>query len=485
MKFINNMLHILMLFILLGASSCGDGGSELADSGGIGGTGVISSGTVTDIGSVWVNGVRFDTNDAEVYIGDAFQGSGDQTIVDHLDQGRVVRVIGRLNSDGSGNAEAVYYTPLILGPINAIQVIDDDTTMLSILGQSIIVDNRTFLKDLSIDALTLENLVEVSGFFNDNSKIQGTFLIKHADAVTPDAVFRITGPLSGLDPANRTFLVNLQIINYNQAYIDNLMPSGIENGMLVSVSGQLEDNGTVFNAAAISEYGRLGDIETERIEIEGVVGTALQQNQFNMEGYLVEVPPATEFVGGANDDLLTGVRVEVEGDYSTGTLLATKINFGQIFRAESDLAGKDPADGTLTLVGLDGLIFKTNTLTRFSGHADSFDQLNAGDHLVIKGWPIDNQTVTTTQIIGRPAVQDKIILRGIVSLINNPTISINNVEINTDLVPADGFFAADGMPVSRAMFFNQVQQDDWVEIRGELTTGNSVVWNSITLVQAE
>jgi hypothetical protein len=98
---------------------------------------------------------------------------------------------------------------------------------------------------------------------------------------------------------------------------------------------------------------------------------------------------------------------------------------------------------------------------------------------------MDDQTIRATQIIKRPAVQDKVVLRGIITLINNPTILISNVAINTDEVPEGGFFEADDTPLSREKFFNQIQQGDWVEIRGELPAGNSVVWNSITLVRTE
>ena len=485
MKSTTHMLCLLILLIILGVASCGGGGSELAGGGGIGGTGVVSSGVVTEFGSVWVNGTRFDTRDAELYFDDAFLGSGDQAVRDNLDIGRVVRVSGRLYPDGSAIAESVWYSTLLSGPIEAIETIDADTMVFVVLGQRIIVDRRTVLKDLSLDDLTLENLVEVSGFFNGNGEIEGTFYAKQADGVSPDAIFRITGPVSQLDAVNRTFYINARIIDYSQVPTDSPTLPVMEDGMLVAVTGRPEDSGTVFYADTLSEYQRLGDIQTEHIEIEGVIGSVLPQNQFYVEGYLVEATPDTNFSGGKMDDLLNGVSVEVKGRYSAGTLIAEKIKFGQIFRVESDLAGKDSAESTLTLVALDGLTINTNVLTRFSGQAHGFEQLNPGDHLVIKGWPMDDQTISATQIIKRPAVQDKVVLRGIITLINNPTILISNVAINTDEVPEGGFFEADDTPLSREKFFNQIQQGDWVEIRGELPAGNSVVWNSITLVRTE
>lgn len=482
------MLHLLLLFIFLASSSCGGGGgggNDYADGGGIGGTGVVSSGSITDIGSIWVNGVRFDTGDADVYVDDEFQGSGDQTVVENLDPGRVVRVNGRLDPDGNGTAEEVHYTSQVWGPIDAIQAVDQATRILTVLGQGIIVDSRTILEDVTIDGLALGNLVEVSGFWDDQSDIQATFLIKHADAAPPGSVFKITGPVSGLNPNNETFSINSQDIDYSQADMDSLPPPGIENELYVSVSGKLAGNGVVFEADVVMAYSRLGDDDAENIEIEGLVGTVIQPDRFTMEGFLVEVTPATEFVGGDSEDILSGVRLEVEGNYSTGVLLAEKIAFNQMFRAESDLAVKNP-DGTLAMVGLSGLTFQTNAVTKFSGLAANINQVNVGDHLVIKGWPIDDQTVAAGQILKLPAVQNKIVLRGIVTSINEPTIVINNVPVNTILIPDDGFYLADEVPAAdRAEFFGQVQEDDWVEIRGELGPGNSVVWDSIGLVHPE
>ncbi|BBO71965.1 hypothetical protein DSCA_58950 [Desulfosarcina alkanivorans] len=475
-----NMLHLTVLFFLLTAASCG-GGGEIADGGGIGGTGVVSTGSVTAIGSVWVNGVRFDTSEAGVYVGDRFQGSGDQAVIDNLDPGRVVRVIGRLTPDGNGNADRVYYDPLLVGPVQAIDTIDDSTLVLTILGQRVIVDDRTVLNNLSIDALTTENLAEVSGFFNEVNQIQATFLLHLADAAAPGVIFTITGPVSTLNPVNRTFQINDQEIDYRQVENGQGLPSGMADGSMVTVTGQMADNGAVFIAIAIGNYGRLGEIETDYMEIESIISAALDQNRFQLEGIPVEISPATEFAGGDSEDLLAGVGLEVEGNYSAGVVFAEKIAFNQVFRAESHLAEKDPSGNTLTLAGLDGLTLQVNALTRYSGSTDSFQQLNAGDHLVIKGWPTDHRTITATRIFGLPEVQNKIFLRGSVTSINDPVLTINGVAIDTDEIPDDGFFAADEMSVTKEVFFARLQENDPVAVRGELLAGNSVVWETITM----
>ena len=89
----------LMAVLLVGMAACG-GGTQLAG-GGIGGTG-ISQGSITAFGSVWVNGVEFDTTNA------AISRDGSTVAQDDLHIGMVVTIDGSINSDGvSGTGTSV------------------------------------------------------------------------------------------------------------------------------------------------------------------------------------------------------------------------------------------------------------------------------------------------------------------------------------------------------------------------------------------
>ena len=99
--------------------------------GGIGGTGIISSGTVSAHGSIFVNGIRFETDEAEIII------DGRVAREDELGLGMVVLVTGTINEDGvTGVAQRVVYDEEVQGPINAITTgADGDTLLLDVLGQ--------------------------------------------------------------------------------------------------------------------------------------------------------------------------------------------------------------------------------------------------------------------------------------------------------------------------------------------------------------
>ena len=86
-------LFIVSMLVTITLISCGGGNTTVAE-GGIGGTG-ISMGAVTGFGSIYVNGVKYDTTNTR------FTSNGSiETDQSHLSKGMVVVVRGDINSDG-------------------------------------------------------------------------------------------------------------------------------------------------------------------------------------------------------------------------------------------------------------------------------------------------------------------------------------------------------------------------------------------------
>jgi hypothetical protein len=485
MRILDRVFYILIALFILAGLSCGGGGGLVAG-GGIGGTGVTSVGEVTAFGSVWVNGVEYDTGHADVYVDNSYLGRGDQAILQNMDVGRIVVVRGQLHGSGSGTAEEVYYTSAVRGPIDAVETIDIYTIRLTVLGQTIIVDDRTRLKGVDADDLAEGNFVDVSGLFDSTGTILAVFLEKTADVAPAGAEYTVTGPVSNLNTAAMTFSINSLAVDYGQGNLSGFNSSGIENGMFVSISGRIEAGGTVFIADTVSPYLSLDEASGEEIEMEGLVGAAISANRFPLNGYMVAIDSNTEFVDGTVEEILPGIRIEVEGVFDSGAIVAEKIKFSALFRAESDLFQKNDVDLTLVLAGLAQITVRTNELTHYIGLAagTGFDALAPGDHLVIKGHLVEDQIVTASQIIGLPA-KDKVFLRGTLTDISDPVLSINGVAVDTDTLPTDGFYRDDETVVSREEFFNLVQIGNWVEVKGQLLAGGSVEWQSITLVQTQ
>ena len=479
--------HYPLFFLFLAAvvllTACSDEGGT--DSGGIGGSGIISTGAVTEIGSVRVNGRRFDTVDAQVYVDGIYVGSGDQIVEQWIAPGQIVRVDGRTTDNGN-SAQRVTYTPLIYGPVQEIEIIDSATLRIKVLEQSIIIDRNTRLKNIAVDTAAIGNAIEVSGYLDDAGGIQATFAKRLFDAAPLETVFTLTGAVSSLNLQTRTFLINNQAVDFNN--VDIADTEDLAEGQVVTATGSLDAYSSVLTADTLTAFQRLDAIEADQVEIEGIIKTNLLDNGFILDDQPVRLAENTQFLGGDADDLLSGAMVEVDGSYANGVLNTSKIKFGQIFKAESDLAEiLDEAAQTFSLDGLEGLTIQTNQLTRYQGQlsSDGFEGLEPGRHLVITGRHVEDRQVWASRIIGLPDNKDQALLRGMVQSIDNNRLTISGVVVDTDTIPSDGFFLNDDEPVTQETFMDETMTGQWITAHGQLLDDQSIAWNKLVLTVTE
>ena len=476
--FIQYSQLILTLCIISGFLSCSPQDNTYAG-GGIGGTGVISTGTVTEIGSIWVNEIEYDTENADIYINDELIGNGNQAVIDNLNPGHVVVVNGKKNKDNTGQADSVFYASTLLGPIDDIDIIDDNNRIFHILGQEVLISGETVIIG-SIDDYSIGNLVEISGYIDDVQNIQASYISKKSDITLPTDLLRVTGIINGLDENDKTFKINDLSVDYASAELAGNLRDNMEDGLWVHVSGYLEDGNPDFMADKVRPFNRLEEHDGLEIEIEGIISSDLLDNTFGLDGYLVEITGATKFIGGSTEELLAGARVEVEGTFSADILMADTIKFKTTFTAESNLASKD--GNILRLSGLDELTVYVNDATKYNGLNKSFDELAAGDHITVRGWITSEDILMATMVTSTAVGNNKVYLQGQISDISDPenTITIHTVEIDTDLIPSDGFFNEDETPISQATFLDIVAVGDTATAKGDLII-DSVSWSTLTL----
>ncbi len=104
--------------IALTLVACGGSDTDVA---GIGGSGYISSGSITGFGSVYVNGVKFETDSA------TFDVDGTSGTQDDLAIGMVVKVNGSINADGvTGTASSISFDDELQGPVSGPIIYDAD-----------------------------------------------------------------------------------------------------------------------------------------------------------------------------------------------------------------------------------------------------------------------------------------------------------------------------------------------------------------------
>jgi len=199
---------------ILGLSACGGGG-------GSGGsatvpvstnepTPVTATGVITGFGSVYVNGVRYDTSSAEV----EFEDDSRTKTEDDLRLGMKVVVEGT-RSGSARTADRIHYDRDLKGPVDSIapDPVDPSIGSLLLLGQTVLVDTNTVFDDLgdanldgSIDLRDLAPapepvIVEISGFATADGFLATR--IERAEATEDDSDDdgEVKGVVTALDEA--------------------------------------------------------------------------------------------------------------------------------------------------------------------------------------------------------------------------------------------------------------------------------------------
>jgi hypothetical protein len=321
----------LLALLLLGFGGCsgGSGGSDSAG-GGIGGSGV-SVGAVTAIGSVVVNGVEFDTTNADVVIGGNIMGVGDQAVSQHLRVGMVVVVDGTVhNDDVTGTASTVYFDANVLGPVESI---DHALGQIVVLGQVVVIDADTkFEGNWSLGDINPGDRVEVSGLvtvlLNGEEAIHATYV--DVEKTAPSTQVEVKGVVRNLDTfAPQTFKIGNLMVNYQDADTTDLPNGKPRNALLVRVTGTADvgPSGEFLNATKVEVAREAKVANAARMDVEGFVTDFTSSSQFSVGYQQVLTDDKTTVHGGGPANIAPGVKLEVKGKLENHILTARKITF--------------------------------------------------------------------------------------------------------------------------------------------------------------
>src|SRR5712691_10476130 len=134
-------------------------------------TAIVSSGPITSFGSVILNGIEFDTTQADIRVEDQSVREDDLRI------GIRVTVEGVRDSNGVARATRVVFRKNVEGLIDRLDVVNNT---LVALGQTVLVDGLTVMEDraqsssIALSALAVGQFVDVSGLIDANGTILAT-----------------------------------------------------------------------------------------------------------------------------------------------------------------------------------------------------------------------------------------------------------------------------------------------------------------------
>ena len=324
--------HVLLLTVLL--ASCGGSGPMTADSGGIGGSGIISQGEIAGFGSILVNGTEFDTRNAVIVVQGEEKGVGDRVALQNLNIGKVVTVQGSAG-DGPVNAVAsrVTYTQNVRGPVEQVRDRGKGSRELMVLGQIVKVDGRTKFEGTLFDALTRNDVIEVSGFVDQTGALRATFVEK-VGAFLPGVRVTVVGVVKNLNTALKIFNINDLTVDYGAAETGALSGGVPQNGLEIAAEGVLDAAGGRMSATELEPKAALSEDDADEVELAGIVTAFKSAFEFTVASQPVETDAETLFVGGRPEDVRPGVRLEVEGELFGSVLVAAEVEFWHPNRIE-------------------------------------------------------------------------------------------------------------------------------------------------------
>jgi len=369
---------VLALYSALLSISCGVSGIG----GGIGGSGIISVGTIAAFGSIVVNGAEFDTSNAVIIVEGEEIGVGDDVILDNLDIGMVVTVEGTGSEDDENLvADRVIYNDNVEGPVESITLVNPTRKDIVVLGQTVILNTVTVFKGTTFDDIAVDDVVEVSGLSDDTGDIWATFLEK-----TDGVVFEVTGFVKNLDPDLKTFEINALTVDYSSADTSGL-PGGVPaDGLLVEVEGTLDPITGEMLADVIELGDELDAEDVDEIEVTGFVTDVASAFEFTVGTQVVRTNADTEFVDGTAGDIVPGQKLEAEGTLEGGILFADEVEFWEPDQIEVEgLVTDDTLAPDEFTVG--DQVVQTDGETVYEDGEP--EDIALGVNLEIKGVPVD------------------------------------------------------------------------------------------------
>ena len=374
---------VLAVLLATFCFSCGSG--TLIAGGGMGGSGIISKGIILAFGSIVVNGTEFDTTHALVIINGEEIGVGDEAVLDNLDIGQYVTVIGSGNEeDANATAEKIIYSRNLEGPVELISDFDETTKEMIVLGQTIVVNGLTEFKGTGFEAISINDILEISGFPDDKGIIHATFIEKTGAFVSGDSV-EVTGTVNNLDSVLKTFQIKNLTIDYSMVDTENIPDGLLAEGSFVEVEGTLSSFEENLTATRIEKADELDITEADQMEVMGFVVNGLSDSEFKLGNHRVRIDETVEYVDGEPEDIIPGVKLEAEGMLVDGILHAWEIEFWGPDQIEHE--GTITRMVSITEFTVDSQVVYTDEGTVFEdGIAEN---LSIGINVEIKGRMID------------------------------------------------------------------------------------------------
>ena len=457
-KQINTTLSVAISTTLI---ACGGGGSSTSENNqpppSV--SPITSKGIITGFGSVFINGVRFETNNSRIVSEDdgsvILQNPSNAQLQSVLGLGQLITVSGSQSDSSNGIANTISFDNELRGQISSVS---SANASFVVLGQTVSVIPNTIIDDSIIEAV---RGIEIQADLPFASLPESLGQLLQAG---------MTVEISGLPSQN-----------------------GFEATRIEDVNDQ-ESIGSTPNTSLLAEVkGIVSDLTSSQFEINGLI-VIYSANDLDSEDF-------------ANQALANGQFVEVHGTALSSTMIeATRIELENQFSDNNFLSNQDNIRTSDFVVSNDGVSFTTRlglkiTPTNRSRLEDDTinddDNLSIGDFLDnVNGKRIEARgfSLNGSPIWTRLEIEDEddndldCRLRGPVSNINgnatNFSFSIEGVVIDTSQVTNNNFEGANDLSLGRSAFFNSLSNGDIIQATSD-DNGNGCSNGQLTAREVE
>jgi hypothetical protein len=268
----------------------------------------VSSGRITALGGIVVNGVEYDLAHAQISM------DGHTATANQLEVGQVVTVQSML----AGVASQVSYNGNVVGPISQL---DRVGATFTVLGQTVKVDGATLFGEgipgFGLQGLAVGTHVEVSAFVTAS----GTLQASRVDLQAPGAGLQLRGAVEALNTAAKTFQINNLEIDYSQAVVEG----NISNATTATVEADEYPAAGTLHVTRVHLSHGLGGTNGEVGQLQGLVTSLSSSMAFEVGDQSVVTSSSTHFQLHGQT-LGPNLSVRVQGVFNAaGVLVAQSV----------------------------------------------------------------------------------------------------------------------------------------------------------------
>ncbi|SFQ74563.1 hypothetical protein SAMN05216567_13619 [Variovorax sp. OK605] len=303
-----------------GDTSTASNGSGSTDGSGVGsgGTGVSADaagiGSADGLGSVILNGLRYNTDTATFSVEDATD----------FQIGMSARVVGKVDADfTSGVATQVVSAAELRGAASAI---DLAAGTFVVMGTTVSIDSATVWGDGNgLGDVTAGNIAQVWGLPSAPGSLRATRVQVAPALVDP----LVTGTVQSLDTLSKTFMLGQLKVNYNAATFTGIDAPSLANGLIVRARGVAPPVANMLAATKVQGWYAIPVSDGIAVQLAGVITDFTSRGAFKVLGAPVNANDA-QITGGPAGSLGNGVKVEVDGSLSSGVLVVKKLRIRNV-----------------------------------------------------------------------------------------------------------------------------------------------------------